>query len=349
MKNSTILALGATLLASTVIAKPMVHPHLHHKRNMVTVTVTEDVLEIVNVVVTVYNGGAATSTGLHTTLTTRHADKVNKAVEATSSSQLAPAKEAIVDPSPAPLSAIVDDTVEDEPSTKGNQTPEEIQQGYIDQQQGYIDEQKKTNKEKEQENADHSKNLGVSSAPVAAPIVTESKASAIKPAKDKEVPKKGNEGDHSGGNTEESNGGGGAPSGGACGKVGGKCSGDLTIYDDQGAGACGWTMDTETEDYFALSKGAMGEYSNNDYVDASGNHVDGTNKNAYCGRMALISVGGKTFPAKLTDKCGGCQGMWDIDVSKSLWEKLYPAEAKAFTRKPGVNWWFTSDAKWSPA
>ena len=48
----------------------------------------------------------------------------------------------------------------------------------------------------------------------------------------------------------------GGPTGGKCGDVGGKCmASDVTIYDDQGAGACGWKMDTNSEDYFALAAG----------------------------------------------------------------------------------------------
>lgn len=53
---------------------------------------------------------------------------------------------------------------------------------------------------------------------------------------------------------QESSQGGSGPSGGACGEVGGKClASDVTIYNDQGTGACGWANDTNSEDYFALA------------------------------------------------------------------------------------------------
>lgn len=91
----------------------------------------------------------------------------------------------------------------------------------------------------------------------------------------------------------------------------------------------------------------MGPFSNNDYVNENGVRVDGKNKNAYCGRMAKISVNGKEFEAKLTDKCGGCQGAWDIDISKSLWRKMHPGVD--YTRFHNVEWYFTSPQVWQPA
>ena len=41
--------------------------------------------------------------------------------------------------------------------------------------------------------------------------------------------------------------------GSSCGTVGGVGSGDVTIYNDQGYGACGWENDTNSEDFFALA------------------------------------------------------------------------------------------------
>lgn len=54
--------------------------------------------------------------------------------------------------------------------------------------------------------------------------------------------------------------GGSGPSGGACGSVGGKCSGDVTMYNDQGSGACGWTNNTNTDEFFALAIGMLSDF-----------------------------------------------------------------------------------------
>ncbi|MDI1487302.1 MAG: hypothetical protein OHK93_006571 [Ramalina farinacea] len=128
--------------------------------------------------------------------------------------------------------------------------------------------------------------------------------------------------------------GGSQPSGGACGTTGGKCTAEkMTIYNDQGLGACGWTNDTNSQDFFALAEGTFGTYTN----DAPQNH-----KNAFCGRMATISFNGKQTPAMLTDKCPGCQGTWAIDLSQSLWNKVTGSKPIGF--ESNVEWWFTEDA-----
>lgn len=150
------------------------------------------------------------------------------------------------------------------------------------------------------------------------------------------------------------------PSGGACGTTGGKCTAEkMTIYNDQGLGACGWTNDTNSQDFFALAEGkcsllvclylhrhlvgctallitppgTFGTYTN----DAPQNH-----KNAFCGRMATISFNGKQTPGMLTDKCPGCQGTWAIDLSQSLWNKV--TGSKPIGYESNVEWWFTEDA-----
>ena len=73
----------------------------------------------------------------------------------------------------------------------------------------------------------------------AAPVATPKKA----------VPAPENPTPATGGSSSSSSSGGG----GSCGSIGGDCSGDVTIYNDQGAGACGWTNDTNSDDFFALA------------------------------------------------------------------------------------------------
>lgn len=45
------------------------------------------------------------------------------------------------------------------------------------------------------------------------------------------------------------------PSGGSCGDVGGTCSAPNVTYFEGGLGACGWSNDTNTQDFFALAHG----------------------------------------------------------------------------------------------
>lgn len=333
MKQSTILALGTTFLASMAIAKPMVHPHLH-KRGMVTVTVTEDILEIVNVIITIFND-ADTSTGTSTTQTTRNGSPSSNAAEATSSSQPAavntPTSSPTLAASPAPTS----------PPTNDKPSALEWQNGQQQKQEELIKEQEKKIEEQQKKNEEQNKINGQSQQQADTPSSQEQQAASSSVSQQVS----GNSGDVSqgGGNNDGSS----EPSGGACGQVGGKCkASDLTVYTDSAMGACGWDLKSESQDFFALAANTMGPYSNSE----SG---DGGNKNAFCGRMATISVNGKQFSAKLTDKCPGCQG-WSIDVSISLWNKLYPeekvsaAEHSRGTRKFNVDWWFTSPQIYHP-
>ncbi|KAL9102334.1 MAG: hypothetical protein Q9163_002514 [Psora crenata] len=119
-------------------------------------------------------------------------------------------------------------------------------------------------------------------------------------------------------------------SGGSCGSVGGKCmASDVTVHPESGIGACGWTNNTNSEDFFALSLDTFGTYSN----DAPGPH-----KNPFCGRMAAISAnGGPPVHGMLTDRCDGCKGL-SIDLSQSLWNKVFPGMEN--TRVHNIEWSF---------
>lgn len=46
-------------------------------------------------------------------------------------------------------------------------------------------------------------------------------------------------------------------SGGSCGEIGGTCSATNVTYFGGGMGACGWSNDTTSEDFFALAHGAL--------------------------------------------------------------------------------------------
>ena len=211
MKQSTIFALSAALLASTASAKPMVHKHLHNKRDMVTVTVVEDITETVDVFVTIYGpppgNDQQASLNVHQDQAAHDKPAEQPAAKATPAIPVPPPvmhqnnEYAHANPSPqlpaptlppAPVTPI-----KNEQPAPQQPAPQQKQQPPPPQQQ-----------------------------PQSPPSKQETPPSTA----------------------------GSGPSGGACGQVGGKCmASDVTIYNDQGAGACGWTNDTNSEDYFALA------------------------------------------------------------------------------------------------
>ena len=93
--------------------------------------------------------------------------------------------------------------------------------------------------------------------PSQAPAIAAPQAQAAAPqaqaaAPQAQAPQQPAAGDSSSGGSR----GGSQPSGGACGTTGGKCTAEkMTIYDDQGLGACGWSNDTNSQDFFALAEG----------------------------------------------------------------------------------------------
>ncbi|KAL9131761.1 MAG: hypothetical protein Q9217_000366 [Psora testacea] len=265
MKQSIILALSATILASIASAKPMVHQHLH-RRDLVTTTVWEDVTTTIDLIVTVYGSSPGndkqTDPQLHEDNAVHRKPADQPAPQATPQS-LPKVENKKVENSnpltqvPAQTSAPV------KPSqAQDYQPPPQDQQQQQQQQQS-------SSQQSEQPQPSTSSN-----------------------------PLPSNGGGESG------------PSGGACGSVGGKCiAPSVTIYNDQ---------DT------------FGEFTND---------VPGTRKNAFCGRMAAISVkGGAPVEGMLTDKCADCKG-WDIDLSHSLWQKVFPG--MDYTRVNNIEWWFT--------
>ncbi|PQE27565.1 allergen asp f7 protein [Rutstroemia sp. NJR-2017a BBW] len=96
---------------------------------------------------------------------------------------------------------------------------------------------------------------------------------------------------------------------------GAPCTGDITFY-DAGLGACGWTTDGTTEAIIALPYELMGTQSNG---------------NPYCGLYVTISYGGKT----VVDKCMGCTGN-SIDLSRAAWNQL----ASEDVGRTQAEWWF---------
>ncbi|KAG8528060.1 uncharacterized protein KY384_006976 [Bacidia gigantensis] len=309
MKQYNMLALGAPLLLSMTLAKPMVHQHFHQRdlellrRDLVTATVIEETTTTIDVTVTVY--GSPPEAQIKMAANVQPADNP--------------------DPKPTQTSS----SVAQSSTANAQADPVAIQQEAIAKQQKNIDDQQAKNQAQIEANAKANANSN-SQAP-AQPATPEKQAPASSNPPTQSQPQQ-QQSPAAKPDTGTQGSSGTAPSGGSCGQVGGKCmASDVTIYDDQGIGSCGWQNDTTSEDYFALAANTFGAYTN----DAPGPH-----KNAFCGRMAKIEVDGKQFDAMLTDKCPGCNG-WSIDLSKSLWNKV--TGNKSPDRMHNINWWFTSD------
>jgi len=64
-----------------------------------------------------------------------------------------------------------------------------------------------------------------------------------------------------------------------------------------------------------------------------------SNGNPYCGRMATITLNGKSATGKLVDKCGACQGQ-SIDLSDHLFAALGADVSTG--RYHNIEWHFSS-------
>ena len=252
MKQSRILALSAALLISTATAKPFAHQHLH-KRDIVTVTVTEDFIETIDVIIQVYAG-----TPIATLVSTEPAH----AMIAEITRDVSHLKD---------LAIPVDHN--QAPTTTPTTSPQQSQQ-YGGQQwaQNWQQKQQDDQKEKEQEQEDKKKqqdaqiekqkqaeqqqaqqNHQTSSPPSQQQQQQQQQQQPPQSSQQTQTQPSNPPQQQSGGKS-----GGSGPSGGSCGAVGGKCmASDVTIYNAQGAGACGWSNDTNSEDFFALAQGTL--------------------------------------------------------------------------------------------
>ncbi|KAF2200489.1 hypothetical protein GQ43DRAFT_441530 [Delitschia confertaspora ATCC 74209] len=104
-------------------------------------------------------------------------------------------------------------------------------------------------------------------------------------------------------------------------------SGDLTVYDTQnGYGACG-TQLHDTDRVVALGHGMFGAT----VTDV----MTGNTLNEWCNKKIKITLNGKTAEGTIMDKCPGCAGNADIDVSRQIWADLGINED---TRFHNVEW-----------
>jgi len=70
------------------------------------------------------------------------------------------------------------------------------------------------------------------------------------------------------------------------------------------------------------------------------NDGEGGHKNTYCGRMAAITINGKTLDVMLTDKCMGCDGQ-AVDLSQHAWN-YFTGNAAGTRLTNGATWHFTT-------
>ncbi|MCJ1475278.1 DNA-directed RNA polymerase II subunit RPB1 [Lambiella insularis] len=113
---------------------------------------------------------------------------------------------------------------------------------------------------------------------------------------------------------------------------GSPCSGDMTFYNpSMGAGACGPAPNgyvfQDSDPVVAVAVNMMGSESNGDVL------------NPLCGRYLSITnpATGKSNTAMVVDKCYGCPGNQDIDLSPSLFNSLGLA---AHGRYSDVEWYW---------
>jgi len=98
----------------------------------------------------------------------------------------------------------------------------------------------------------------------------------------------------------------------------------MTFYNpSQGMGACGGKDGSttaiweDTDDVVAVAVAMMGSLSSGDVM------------NPFCNQMIKITNphNGKTATGRVVDKCAGCPGNSDIDLSPALFDKLANAGA----------------------
>lgn len=236
MKLSTALAFSALLVLSS--SMPL------EKRQDITLTSTIDVIETVEAVVTVWlpPGGqpAAQAT------TPNPAPVVH----------VTPVQDAVV-PTPTSPPAARQDS-QQETQDQVNQAQEQKNQAQAAKNQAAQEQsiaaQNKVNQAQEQANNDKTAQNQAAPAPVAqsspAPVSTSAVAPVPSAPAPAPAPAPATQASTSSGQTQST-------SGGSCGEIGGACSAANVTYFGGGMGACGWSNDTNSEDFFALAHGAL--------------------------------------------------------------------------------------------
>ncbi|KAJ3805711.1 RlpA-like double-psi beta-barrel-protein domain-containing protein-containing protein [Lentinula aff. lateritia] len=101
-------------------------------------------------------------------------------------------------------------------------------------------------------------------------------------------------------------------------------TGDVTYY-TPGLGACG-IVNTS-----AQLVAAIGHIAFDSYPGATAN----PNTNPICGKKVTASYGGHSVTVEIVDRCVGCAGEYDLDLSSTAFSELAPLSVGRLT---GVTW-----------
>lgn len=314
MKLSTALALSALLALSSTM--PL------EKRQDITITTTIDILEIetVDVVVTVWlpPGGKPVDQNQNQQVAQPSTPNPAPVVHVT------PVENAVVPAQTAPPVAQQNppeaaQSQADQAQDQANQAQEKTNQAQAAKNQAAqeqsIQTQNQANQAQEQANDSKVAQNQAASAPNPPSPAVAVNTPAAAPVESPAVPP-ATQDSTSYDDTQQT-------SGGSCGQIGGSCTATNVTYFGGGMGACGWSNDTNSEDFFALAHNMMGTQSNG---------------NPFCGRTAAIVYQGKTIHGTLTDKCMGC-GLQSIDLSQHLYDQLFVESEGNYHE---VEWHFTS-------
>ncbi|KAF8992980.1 RlpA-like double-psi beta-barrel-protein domain-containing protein-containing protein [Cyathus striatus] len=85
-----------------------------------------------------------------------------------------------------------------------------------------------------------------------------------------------------------------------------------SVGDHRGIGACGTRINDG--DYSA----AVSYKLFDTYPGAGPN----PNKNPICGKSLRATYGGKSVTVKVVDRCADCQGMYNVDMTKTAFQQL---------------------------
>ena len=241
MKLFTTLTFGALFVLSSAI--PL------EKRQDVTVTTTIDVIETVEAIVTLWlpPGPKPAVQNLHKQVAqpvqpnpapAAHITPVQDAVSPASSSPSAAPQD-----SPQAAQDRLNKAQDQANNAQDQKNQAQKAQDLADQQQS-IDTQNQINKAQDQANNAKTAQNQAAPAPVAQPPaapVNSSPTPAAPPVTQEKASLSQTQ----------------ATSGGSCGEIGGSCKASDVTYFQGGLGACGWTNDTTSEDFFALAAGAL--------------------------------------------------------------------------------------------
>lgn len=240
MKLSTALAFSALLALSS--AMPL------EKRQDITITTTIDILEIetVDVVVTVWLPPGAKPVDQNQNQQVAQPSTPNSAPVV----HVTPVENAVVPAQTAP--PVAQQNPPEAAQSQANQAQEKTNQAQAAKNQAAqeqsIQTQNQANQAQEQANDSKVAQNQAASAPnppspavaVNTPAAAPVESSAVPPATQDST---------SYDDTQQT-------SGGSCGQIGGSCTATNVTYFGGGMGACGWSNDTNSEDFFALAHGA---------------------------------------------------------------------------------------------